>query len=82
MQDAHKERLAALGKALRAQRKRRGITQEELAASLGMSPATISFLENGKKPSLTLRDLYGICEALGARASHVLEVVELACAIK
>jgi len=43
-----------LGKRLRELRKRKGLKQEELAEKIGVEPATISNIENGKNyPSMT-----------------------------
>lgn len=49
---------ARLGKALKAARQAMGITQEELAAELGVSRSVVQGIERGKshsKPSLTMR---------------------------
>ena len=43
-----------LGKRLRELRKRKGIKQEKLAELIGVEPASISNIENGKNyPSMT-----------------------------
>jgi len=53
------------GQAIFARRKLMKMTQATLAASNGMSRATISNLENGKLPELGLRKVMAICATLG-----------------
>ncbi|MEJ0009127.1 MAG: helix-turn-helix transcriptional regulator [Alphaproteobacteria bacterium] len=52
-------KLKELGKAIRAQRKAAGLTQEQLAERCGYDPTYISMLENGHRnpPVLTLFNL-------------------------
>jgi transcriptional regulator with XRE-family HTH domain len=54
-----------LGESVRRARKEARRTQGELAASLGMSRATISALENGTIGEIGARKLDGLCQALG-----------------
>ncbi len=58
-----------LGLAIRALRRRRGWTQEELARRAGVSQAAVSRAERGEAESLTVRTLAAVAEALGARAA-------------
>jgi transcriptional regulator with XRE-family HTH domain len=53
------------GSLIREARQRAGLTQTELAKSLGMSRATISQLENGVIVELGVRKLGQICDRLG-----------------
>ena len=53
------------GAAIRAARKAARRTQGELAASLGMSRATISAIENGSITEIGVRKLAALCGALG-----------------
>ena len=57
--------LTDLGLALREQRKRRGLTQAELARQAGLSRATLSLLENGSVPELGIRKVIRVLELLG-----------------
>lgn len=61
-----------LGKRLREIRKRKGIKQEKLAELIGVEPATISNIENGKNyPSMI--NLDGIIEVLGSSFTEVFD---------
>lgn len=57
---------------IRDWRKFRGLTQEQLAAKVGVATATISQLEKGKQ-GFTDSTLYGIAEALDVTAGAILE---------
>jgi transcriptional regulator with XRE-family HTH domain len=57
------------GTLIREARQRAGLTQAELAKSLGMSRATISQLENGVIVELGVRKLGQICGRLGLEVS-------------
>ncbi len=58
--------LFEIGQLLRASRKaRRGASQASLGASLGMSRATISGIENGTIPEIGIRKVMALCDALG-----------------
>ncbi len=56
-----------IGQSLRALRRRRGWTQERLAAASGQPRCVISSIETGAASSARLGSLEGIAEALGAR---------------
>jgi transcriptional regulator with XRE-family HTH domain len=58
-----------IGLALRALRRQRGWTQEEVAGRARVSQAVVSRAERGEAASLTLRSLTAVVEALGATAS-------------
>lgn len=61
-----------LGKRLREIRKSKGIKQEKLAELIGVEPATISNIENGKNyPSMI--NLDGIIEVLGSSFAEVFD---------
>ncbi len=54
-------------------RTQQGITQEQLAAKLGVSGAYISMLENGKKANPSLGLLHKLARALKVPIGHLLE---------
>jgi HTH-type transcriptional regulator / antitoxin HipB len=54
-----------LGAAIRSARKQSGLSQAALAASLGMSRATISGIENGTIAEIGIRKVVALCESLG-----------------
>ncbi len=58
-----------IGKIMAAARKAQKITQQALAAQLGMSRATISAIENGSIPEIGIRKVMAICTALGLALS-------------
>ena len=58
-----------IGAVVRAARKQRGLTQATLAATLRMSRATISAVENGTFTELGARKLAAVCAALGLEIS-------------
>jgi transcriptional regulator with XRE-family HTH domain len=53
------------GELIRHARKARGLTQGELARSLGMSRATLSAIENGTISEIGVRKLDAVCRAVG-----------------
>jgi HTH-type transcriptional regulator / antitoxin HipB len=57
--------LPELGQKLQEARKARHLSQGELAASLGMSRATISGIENGTVAEIGIRKLMALATALG-----------------
>jgi len=54
-----------IGTAIREARRTAGRTQADLAASLGMSRATISAIENGTIQEIGVRKLAALCAAVG-----------------
>lgn len=66
-----------LGTAIHARRKARGLTQEQLAEALGLSPEWVSRVERGVGlPPLDV--LVRIAGALGTSASEIVAAVESA----
>jgi HTH-type transcriptional regulator / antitoxin HipB len=57
--------LKTIGTAIREARRIAGRTQADLAASLGMSRATISAIENGTIQEIGVRKLAALCAAIG-----------------
>lgn len=64
----------AVGKRMRVAREFAGLTQEELAARLEMSPTHISVLERGVKPP-KLENFVRIANALGVSSDFLLQDV-------
>ena len=64
----------AVGKRIRTAREYAGLTQEELAARLEMSPTHISVLERGVKPP-KLENFVRIANVLGVSADYLLQDV-------
>ena len=56
-----------IGRALRALRQRRGLTQAELAAAAGVSQSLVSLIERGHLGSVALRTLRRVFEVLDTR---------------
>lgn len=56
---------ADVGTKIRSAREKNGLTQMEVARSLGMSRATISKLENGTIQELGIRKIAKLCSRLG-----------------
>ena len=56
-----------IGRALRALRQRRGLTQAELAATAGVSQSLVSLIERGHIGSVALRTLRRVFEVLDTR---------------
>jgi transcriptional regulator with XRE-family HTH domain len=66
---------AALGRAIRQARARRGISQEELASRSGLHRTYVGGIERGERnPSFT--NIVRIAEALGERPSEILAAAE------
>ncbi len=66
---------AALGRAIRQARGRRGISQEELATRSGLHRTYVGGIERGERnPSFT--NIVRIAEALGERPSQLLAAAE------
>jgi transcriptional regulator with XRE-family HTH domain len=67
---------AFFGQALRELRKKRGISQENLAFESGYHPTYIGQLERGKK-SPSLRAILSLAKALNTSGSEVVRRVEV-----
>jgi transcriptional regulator with XRE-family HTH domain len=57
--------IKTVGTTIREARRTAGLTQADLAASLGMSRATISAIENGTIQEIGVRKLAALCAAIG-----------------
>lgn len=57
--------LKEIGCHLRVARRQTGLTQAQLAASLGMSRATVSALEGGRCDEIGVRKLAGLLDLVG-----------------
>jgi transcriptional regulator with XRE-family HTH domain len=66
---------AALGLAVREVRKRRGLSQEELAHASGLHPTYISGIERGLR-NPTWASIGRLCAALDIRVSELAELAE------
>ena len=71
--DANSNR--SIGKALQLVRVERGLTQVELAASLGKAQSFISKIESGER-SLHVYELFSYAEALGMDAQELVGRLE------
>lgn len=56
--------LFEIGKQIQLARKKRGVTQSEIAAALGMSRTTIGQIENGTVREIGIRKLVRVLEYL------------------
>jgi transcriptional regulator with XRE-family HTH domain len=72
MPHMRKDLKATVGRVLRAQRVKLGISQEEVAARAGVDRSYVSILERGLK-SPTLETLEKICAALGTLPERLIE---------
>ena len=71
MSDERKPKLNGLGAVLKELRVQKDVTQEQLAAALGVRQSTISMIETGdNSPSLEL--LLGIAKELGATLDSIV----------
>lgn len=61
-----------IGRRIKAARERKGLTQEQLAEMVDLSPMHISVLERGAKPP-KLETLINIANALGVTADVLLQ---------
>lgn len=68
---ANKETQEKIGRNLRKIREEKGLSQDEVAKSAGISLSYYNKLENGKK-NLTQKVLQGICKALKIKSSDIL----------
>lgn len=64
--------LIAIGAAIRAARRRNGLSQEDLAHDAGLDRSYVGGIERGEH-NLTVLNLMRIAKALGIRGSTVLE---------
>lgn len=67
MKHANMNHTNSIGPMLKALRKSRGMTQQELSHKAGVSPSSISNIETGKQ-LLTSSNLVSITQALGYEA--------------
>lgn len=65
---------ADLGRAVRTLRRHRGMTLRQLATALGVSPATVSALENGRTGTSTER-VSQLADVLGVRVERLVGAV-------
>jgi len=63
--------LAIFGRNLKRWRQFRGLTQEDLAAKIGISKDTISRVEVDKAPRFGLKHLVSICEILDVKIEEL-----------
>lgn len=65
----------ALGKAIRALREKRGLSQEGLAPQAGITPGTLSLIERGEA-NPTWGTIKGIAAALGVSIGELAKLSE------
>lgn len=65
----------SLGAAIRAERKRLGWSQEELAGEAGLNRSYVTDLENGRRTP-NLGTLVQVADALGMRVGELLTAAE------
>ena len=65
----------ALGHAVRELRKRRGMSQEQLAGACGLHPTYLSGIEKGRR-NPTWRVIAKLSEALEVRLSELVRIAE------
>lgn len=66
-----------LGRRLRAERGRHGLSQDELALRAGVSPASVSGLETGRVKDPIPRTLVRIADAMGLDAGELLDLAAM-----
>lgn len=69
---------AALGEAVRHLRAQKGVTQQELAARLGVPQSRVSNIESARR-RLGVLEALEVCEALGATFEELLAEYGLRC---
>ena len=57
-------------------RKMRGMTQEELAEKIDITPANLSILKTGKAKAIRFSTLEAICKELDCQPGDILEYVK------
>ena len=65
-----------LAQTLKEERKRAGLTQEELAEKIGITQANLSILKTGKAKAVRFSTLEAICKALDCQPGDILEYQE------
>ncbi|MFE2998718.1 helix-turn-helix domain-containing protein [Nocardia sp. NPDC059246] len=74
--DAEAKRVdKVLGLELRAQRVRRGLSQEKLAELIGMNKKTVGRLESGDRP-ITMQHMVKIYKAVGIMPSDLVKALQ------
>lgn len=58
---------------LDAQLKRRNLTVAELAEAIGITPANVFVLKNGRAKAVRFTTLAAICEVLGCQPGDILK---------
>lgn len=72
LMEIHARRLKKLGEKVKNLRKQHNLTQEELAAKIGVSPAYIGFIEQGiRTPSVKTADK--LARVLGTKLSNLFD---------
>ncbi|SHJ59451.1 helix-turn-helix domain-containing protein [Paramaledivibacter caminithermalis] len=66
-----KELTAKMGKRIRNQRERFGMTRDEFAEQINISPQFLAEIENGKK-GMSYVTLYKICDRFNISADYIL----------
>jgi transcriptional regulator with XRE-family HTH domain len=61
--------LTDIGAALRAARKAKGLTQQQVAEAVGLSRPTLSMLESGEVVELGVRKVMAVAQHLGLELS-------------
>ncbi len=71
--------LDEIGQIIRNARKNQQLTQAQLSASLGMSRATLSAIENGTVPEIGIRKILSIlrCLRFGIKRSTKIQTSDL-----
>ena len=64
------------GDNLSKSRKKAGLSQEELAAQVGITQANLSILKTGKAKAIRFSTLDAICKALDCQPGDILEYRE------
>ena len=66
----------ALGRAIRAARAKKGLTQAQLAEEVRLPFATIVRMESGRSP-IGLQDLQDLADALGETSTSLLRAAQI-----
>src|SRR5262249_35314389 len=69
--------LQVFGQRLRELRKQRALSQQALAAALGIAHGWISELENARQTHVQADTVYRFCEALGVSADYLLGLTDI-----